>query len=96
MMKEEWLPAGDITRQWYLAHLVDWYCVCVGLAFHVLMGVKVGGVTLLASMLNWYRRPEDGLSWLQGAKLKHADGVVKVVEIVVIGGIILAFYPAYV
>jgi hypothetical protein len=96
MMKEEWLPAGDITRQWYLAHLVDWLCVCVGLAFHVLMGVKVGGVPLLASMLNWYRRPEDGLSWLQGAKLKHADGVVKVIEIVVIGGIILAFYPAYV
>jgi hypothetical protein len=55
------------------------------------MGIKVGGVTLLASMFSCYGRPEDRLSWLQGAKLKHADGVVKVVEIVVIGGIILAF-----
>ncbi|MGL5877683.1 MAG: cytochrome b/b6 domain-containing protein, partial [Xenococcaceae cyanobacterium] len=26
MMKEEWLPAGEIHRQWYLAHLVGWIC----------------------------------------------------------------------
>ena len=24
MMKEEWLPAGEVYHQWYLAHLLTW------------------------------------------------------------------------
>jgi hypothetical protein len=35
MMKEEWLPAGEIHHQWYLAHLLAWVCVFISLAFHL-------------------------------------------------------------
>lgn len=92
MMKEEWLPAGEIDRQWYLAHLVAWVCVFMSLALHLLMGAKVGGVPLLLSMFNWTRRVEDTpRSWLQGIKIKHSSLVLKVLEGIVIGGIIMAF-----
>ncbi|MGL5875520.1 MAG: cytochrome b/b6 domain-containing protein [Xenococcaceae cyanobacterium] len=92
MMKEEWLPAGEIHRQWYLAHLVGWICVFISLALHLLIGAKVGGVPLLVSMFNWKMRDEDTPhSWLQGIKIKHSSVILKVIESVVIGGIILAF-----
>ena len=92
MMKEEWLPAGQIHRQWYLAHLVAWVSVFISLALHLLMGAKVGGVPLLVSMFNWQMRDEDTpLSWLRGVKIKHSSLVLKVLEGVVIGGIIMAF-----
>jgi hypothetical protein len=97
MMKEEWLPAGDLYRQWYLAHLVAWACVFISLLLHMLMGAKVGGVPLLVSMFNWTRRSEDRLlSWPQEVKIKHDDLVLKVLEGIVIGGIIMAFLlPAF-
>jgi Prokaryotic cytochrome b561 len=97
MMKEEWLPAGEIYRQWYLAHLVAWVCVFISLALHVLMGAKVGGAPLLVSMFNWEKRGEDTpLSWLQGIKIKHSSLTLKVLEFIVIGGIIMAFIlPAF-
>lgn len=92
MMKEEWLPAGEIHRQWYLAHLAAWVCVFISLALHLLMGAKVGGVPLLVSMFNWKIRGEDTLlSWHQGVKIKHSSLVLKVLEGIVIGGIITAF-----
>jgi len=92
MMKEEWLPAGEIHRQWYLAHLVAWICVFMSFALHLLMGAKVGGVPLLVSMFNWKMRGEDTpRSWLQGGKIKHSSLVLKVLEGIVIGGIIVAF-----
>jgi hypothetical protein len=83
MMKEEWLPAGDLNRQWYLAHLVAWLCVFISLAFHILIGAKVGGIPLLASMFGWRRRAGDTpATWLQGIKLNHSDRVLKIIEIV--------------
>ena len=92
MMKEEWLPAGEIHRQWYLAHLAAWVCVFISLALHLLMGAKVGGVPLLVSMFNWKIRGEDTLlSWHQGVKINHSSLVLKVLESIVIGGIIMAF-----
>ena len=92
MMKEEWLPAGEIHRQWYLAHLGAWVSVFISLAVHLLMGAKVGGVPLLVSMFNWKIRDEDmPLSWLRGVKIKHSSLVLKVLEAMVIGGIIMAF-----
>jgi hypothetical protein len=92
MMKEEWLPAGEIHRQWYLAHLAAWVCVFISLALHLLMGAKVGGFPLLVSMFNWKIRGEDTLlSWHQGVKIKHSSLALKVLEGIVIGGIIMAF-----
>jgi Prokaryotic cytochrome b561 len=92
MMKEEWLPSGEIHHQWYLAHLVAWICVFISLALHLLIGAKVGGVPLLVSIFNWKMRDEDTpRSWLQGIKIKHSSLILKVIECVVIGGIIMAF-----
>ena len=92
MMKEEWLPAGEIHRQWYLAHLIAWVSVLISLALHLLMGVKVGGVPLLLSMFNWKIRDEDRPpSWFRGLKIKHSSLVLNVLESIVIGGIIIAF-----
>jgi hypothetical protein len=59
---------------------------------HMLMGAKVGGVPLLISMFNWKTRGEDRLlSWPQEVKIKHDGLVLKVLEGIVIGGIIMAF-----
>jgi hypothetical protein len=92
MMKEEWLPAGEIHHQWYLAHLVAWICVFISLALHLLVGARVGGVSLLVSMFNWKMHDEDTpRSWLQGITIKHSSLVLKIIEGVVIGGIIMAF-----
>lgn len=92
MMKEEWLPAGEIHHQWYLAHLVAWICVFASLALHLLIGIKVGGVPLLVSMFDWKIRDEDTPRfWLQGIKIKHSSLILKVIESVAIGGIIMAF-----
>lgn len=92
MMKEEWLPAGEIHRQWYLAHLAAWVCVLISLALHLLIGAKVGGVPLLSSIFNWKIRDEDTLlSWYQGVKINHSSLVLKALEIIVIGGIVMAF-----
>jgi hypothetical protein len=92
MMKEEWLPAGEIDRPWYIAHLVAWASVLMGLALHLLMGAKVGGIPLLMSMFNWQLRDDDKLlPWHQVLKIEHSSLVLKVLECVVIGGIIMAF-----
>ena len=92
MIKEEWLPAGEIFHSWYIAHLVAWLCVFFSVAFHLLLGIKVGGVPLLMSMFNRTRRSEDKLSnWLQDLRLERASKLLKMLEIVTIGGIILAF-----
>ncbi|OWY64977.1 hypothetical protein B7486_44385 [cyanobacterium TDX16] len=92
MMKEEWLPAGEIYHQWYLAHLVAWSCVFASLALHLLMGIKVGGVPLLVSMFDGKIRDEDTPRfWLQGIKINHSSLILKVIESVAIGGIMMAF-----
>lgn len=59
MMKEAWLPAGELNHVWYLAHLVGWLVMVVALLLHLLMSAKVGGLPLLLSMLRVYYRPDD-------------------------------------
>ncbi len=97
MMKEKWLPAGDISQPWYLAHLVSWIGVFMSLALHLLLGAKVGGVPLLVSMFNWRRHNEDmPHSWFRGLRNNHSDLILKMIEVGVMGGIILAFIlPAF-
>jgi cytochrome bd-type quinol oxidase subunit 1 len=75
-----------------LAHLVAWACVLISLAFHLLLGAKVGGVPLIASMFAWKMRSEDTpRSWFQGIRINPSSLILKVIEGIVIGGIILAF-----
>ena len=97
MMKEEWLPAGEVSRPWSLAHLIAWVCVLISLALHLLMGAKVGGAPLLLSMMNWkVQSGETPRSWLQGIRINHSSLILKGLEAIVIGGIILAFVlPAF-
>ena len=59
MMDETWLPKGELDHTWYYAHLVAWVIMVVAIALHLLMNAKVGGVTLLLSMLNWQFRDKD-------------------------------------
>ncbi|MDM9584693.1 MULTISPECIES: cytochrome b/b6 domain-containing protein [unclassified Nostoc] len=59
MMKEEWLPAGQLDHIWYSLHLSGWVVMVCCVAIHVLMSIKVGGAPLLLSMLSWKFRPED-------------------------------------
>jgi len=64
----------------------------VSLALHLLIGAKVGGIPLLVSMFDWKIHHEDTpRSWLQGIKTKRANLLLKVIEGVVMIGIIMAF-----
>lgn len=59
MMKEEWLPVGELDHIWYYFHLTAWVIMVCCLAIHLLMSAKVGGAPLLLSMFSWQFRPED-------------------------------------
>jgi hypothetical protein len=59
MMKEEWLPIGELDHIWYYFHLLAWVIVVCCLAIHLLMSAKVGGVPLLLSIFSWKFRQED-------------------------------------
>ncbi|MBD2387934.1 cytochrome b/b6 domain-containing protein [Cylindrospermum sp. FACHB-282] len=62
MMKEEWLPMGELYHIWYSCHLIAWVVMVCCLAIHLLMSTKVGGATLLISMFSWTFRPEENPS----------------------------------
>jgi hypothetical protein len=61
MMKEDWLPDGDLMQTWYLLHLTGWAVMAVCLSIHLLIHLKVGGIPLLLSMSSLKSRPEDNL-----------------------------------
>jgi cytochrome b561 len=61
MMKEDWLPDGDLTQIWYLLHLTGWAVMIACLVIHLLTHLKVGGVPLLLSMSSLKSRPGDNL-----------------------------------
>lgn len=92
MMKEEWLPSEELNHAWYIGHLIAWLLMIVGIAMHLLMSAKVGGLPLLLSIYNWKIRAEDmPKSWFKGLKLKPSSKTLLITEILVIGGIALAF-----
>jgi hypothetical protein len=62
MMDEKWLPRGELNHAWYYAHLIAWVVIVVAIALHLLINVKVGGVPLLMSMLDWQFRDKDSPS----------------------------------
>lgn len=59
MMKEEWLPLGELDHIWYYCHLTAWLILICSLAIHLLMSAKVGGAPLLLSMISWQVRTQD-------------------------------------
>lgn len=59
MMKEEWLPAGELDRLWYSLHLLGWLVLLIALLIHLAMSLKVGGMPLLLSMVQLNYRPEE-------------------------------------
>ena len=92
MMQEEWLPSEELNHAWYIGHLTAWLFMIIAIAMHLLMGAKVGGLPLLLSIYNWKIRAEDmPNSWLKGFKLKPSSTILLIFEILVIGGIAIAF-----
>jgi thiosulfate reductase cytochrome b subunit len=61
LMDENWLPNGELDHAAYVAHLIAWLLVLLGIAMHVLMSVKVGGTRLLLSMVDFKVRSDDWL-----------------------------------
>lgn len=61
MMKEDWLPDGNLTQTWYLLHLTGWAVMVSCLFIHLLTHFKVGGIPLLLSILSLKSVPEDNL-----------------------------------
>jgi hypothetical protein len=59
MMDEKWLPQGELNHFWYYAHLIAWLVLVISIALHLLISIKVGGLPLMLSMLNWRFRSQD-------------------------------------
>ncbi|MBD2189775.1 cytochrome b/b6 domain-containing protein [Pseudanabaena mucicola] len=92
MMKEEWLPSGELDRAWYIGHLIAWLVMLISVAMHLLMSAKVGGLPLLLSIYNWKIRAEDiPNAWFNNIQLKPSSNVLLVFELLVMGGIAIAF-----
>jgi hypothetical protein len=92
MMKEEWLPSEELNHAWYIGHLTAWVFMMIAIAMHLLMSAKVGGFPLLLSIYNWKIRAEDmPKSWFKGFKIKPSSTILLIFEILVIGGIAIAF-----
>jgi hypothetical protein len=92
MMQDEWLPSQELNHAWYIGHLTAWVFMIIAIAMHLLMSAKVGGLPLLLSIYNWKIRAEDmPNSWLKGFKLKPSNTILFIFEILVIGGIAIAF-----
>jgi Prokaryotic cytochrome b561 len=83
MMKEEWLPAGQLDHIWYYLHLSAWVIMVCCVAIHLLMSTKVGGAPLLLSMFSWKFRPEDSpaqwsnsfRAWLTSLQVNFGAGI---------------------
>jgi Prokaryotic cytochrome b561 len=58
MVKEEWLPAGELTHIWYYLHVSGWVILVLCLAMHLLMSTKVGGLPLILSMFD-FKKPKE-------------------------------------
>lgn len=105
IMDKKWLPQGELNHAWYYAHLISWLVLVVCIAFHVLMSIKVGGIPLILSMLNFRFRSKDNPSlwrknfgiWRENFDMLivkqwfSAFDLLKVIEIFVLMNILLAW-----
>lgn len=72
MMDEKWLPRGELNHFWYYGHLLSWVILLAFILIHILMSAKIGGTSLLLSMLDWHFRPSDNPRQWRLLNLKHA------------------------
>ncbi|MEI6063313.1 MAG: cytochrome b/b6 domain-containing protein [Pseudanabaena sp. ELA748] len=92
MMSEEWLPNAELNHAWYIGHLSAWLVMILSIATHLLLSAKVGGLPLLLSIYNWRIHSEDmPQSWFKSLKIKPSNTILLVFEVLVIGGIAIAF-----
>lgn len=70
MMKEEWLPQGDLNQTWYIFHLLAWAVLIGVLAIHLLSVARVGGAPLFQAMFSGHFQPKDSPA-LWGRRLNH-------------------------
>ncbi len=105
MMDEKWLPEGELDRVWYNAHLVSWLILVICILLHLLMNIRVGGVSLIVSMVNWRFRSEDSprlwrrhfSTWrdrfgmLTVKQWLRSRSLLKIIELFVLAAIILAW-----
>ena len=92
MMSEEWLPNTELNHAWYIGHLSAWLVMIISIATHLLMSAKVGGLPLLLSIYNWRISTEDMPKyWFKSFKIKPSNTILLMFEILVIGGIAIAF-----
>lgn len=96
LMQEEWLPRGELNHWAYGGHLLAWLVMLVALILHIGLGIKVGGVPLILSIVQIKIRPNDRPQrWLQGWRLTPSR-LLLAWEILIMGGIIAAFIlPAF-
>ena len=105
MMSEKWLPQGELNHFWYYAHLISWLLLVIAIAIHPLMSIKVGGIPLILSMLNWRFRSQDSPAlwrkhlahWRNNFDMTmvkqwlYSLSLLKVLEIFVLTTIVLAW-----
>ena len=69
MMDEKWLPKGELDHPWYYVHVASWVILLLCVAAHVLVNVRVGGMSLLLSVWRWqYRAQDSPAKWLAQIK----------------------------
>lgn len=72
LMKEEWLPQGELYHLAYTFHLLAWSVMLICLAVHILMSARVGGTALILSMFDWKTRASDPffqiVAWLRSLR----------------------------
>ncbi len=97
LMKEEWLPRGELHHLAYSGHLLAWGLMLVAVVLHIGLGHKVGGVPLIRSMFQLRLRTSDRpKTWFQGWTLISSK-VLLAWEVVILAGIALAFIlPAFI
>jgi hypothetical protein len=105
MMDEKWLPRGELNHAWYYAHLVSWVVMVVCIALHLLMSARVGGSSLLLSILGWRFRDKDSparwsehiakwwnsLQMVSLANWLQSASILKVLEAIVLATIAAAW-----
>ncbi|MFN9610586.1 MAG: cytochrome b/b6 domain-containing protein [bacterium] len=65
MMDGSWLPNRELEHFWYSVHIASWLVLFFSIMLHIILSIKVGGLPLLFSVLNWQFTAKDSpIHWL--------------------------------